>query len=334
MRAASVSGARHVTASVGVALFGHPRPELSAEELLAEADIAMYDAKEAGRDRLAMFDPKAPRHERMRTSLAWVQQIESALEADRFVLHAQPILSMGRADDRRYELLLRMVAEDGDLIPPATFLDVAERNGLAGRIDKWVVAHAVDTLAEQHRRGHDVSFEVNLSATSVTDSEMLEFIEQAIAQSGVKAEKLIFEITETAAIVNVGQAKAFVQGLRDIGCEFAIDDFGAGFASFYYLKHLTFDYLKIDGEFIAGLATSETNQLVVRSVADIARGLGQRTIAEFVDDPSTLKLLDEYGVDYAQGYFTGRPVPLAEIDFSQDTGDVRTTLAPPPERFD
>jgi len=329
VRAASVSGARHVTASIGVALFGHPRPELSAEELLAEADIAMYDAKEAGRDRLALFDPQAPRHERMRTSLAWVEQIESALETDRFVLHAQPILAMAAQSDRRYELLLRMVGEDGDLIPPGTFLDVAERNGLAGRIDRWVVSHAVTLLAEQQRRGHDISFEVNLSATSVTDSDMLEFIAATISQSGVKPGKLIFEITETAAIVNVGQAKAFVQGLRDIGCEFAIDDFGAGFASFYYLKHLAFDYLKIDGEFIQGLATSATNQLVVRSVADIARGLGQRTIAEFVDEPSTLKLLDEYGIDYAQGFFTGRPQPIDEIDFGGDARDMRGEMAPP-----
>ncbi len=315
-RAATVSGVQHVTGSIGIALFGSPRPALTAEELLAEADIAMYDAKEAGRDRLAVFDAEAPRHERMRTNLAWAQQIEAALESDRFVLYAQPILAMDETSELRYELLVRMLGDDGDLIPPATFLQVAERHGLAVRLDQWVVARAVALLADQQRAGHDVSFEVNLSATSVTDPAMLGYIADRISASGVNPGKLIFEITETAAIVNVGQAKAFVQGLRSIGCEFAIDDFGAGFASFYYLKHLDFDYLKIDGEFIKGLATSGTNQLVVRSMADIARGLGQRTIAEFVEEPSTVELLGEYGVDYAQGYFTGRPVPIEDIDFA------------------
>jgi EAL domain-containing protein (putative c-di-GMP-specific phosphodiesterase class I) len=313
-----VSGARHVTASIGVALFGRPRPVLSAEELLAEADIAMYDAKEAGRDRLAVYDAEAPRHERMRSNLAWVQQIESALDGDRFLLHAQPILPVGGGGERRYELLVRMVGDDGELIPPSTFLDVAERNGMATRLDQWVVVRAVRLLSEQQRLGNDVRFEVNLSATSVTDPEMLDFIEQTIAAAKVEPGRLIFEITETAAIVNVSQAKLFVHGLRNIGCEFAIDDFGAGFASFYYLKHLDFDYLKIDGEFIAELATSDTNQLVVRSVAEIARGLGQRTVAEFVDQASTLELLYEYGVDYAQGYFTGRPLPVKDIDFAAD----------------
>ncbi len=316
LRAASVSGAQHVTACIGVALFGSPRPELSAEELLAEADIAMYDAKEAGRDRLAVYDAQASRHERMRTNLAWAQQIEAALASDRFVLYAQPILSVNEASEHRYELLVRMLGDDGDVIPPATFLQIAERHGLAVRLDQWVVTRAVALMADQQRQGRDISFEVNLSATSVTDPQMLDFIANRISASGVDPGKLIFEITETAAIVNVGQAKVFVQGLRDIGCEFAIDDFGAGFASFYYLKHLDFDYLKIDGEFITGLATSDTNQLVVQSMADIARGLGQRTIAEFVDTPATVELLNEYGVDYAQGYFTGRPLPVEDIDFA------------------
>ena len=125
----------------------------------------------------------------------------------------------------------------------------------------------------------------------------------------------MIEVTETAAIINVA-AKAFVQGLRRIGCQFAIDDFGAGFASFYYLKHLSFDYLKIDGEFIRDLHTSRTNQLVVHSVAEIARGLGKRTIAEFVGSAETLQLLREYGVDYAQGFFTGRPRAVEDTDFA------------------
>ena len=314
--AAKVSGAGRVTASVGVSLFGQRSTAVGAEELLAEADIAMYDAKEAGRDRLAVYDAQASRHSRMQTSLAWVGRVEEALAGDRFVLHAQPILPVVPTAERRYELLLRMVGDDGDLIPPATFLQVAERHGLAVSIDRWVIARAAGLLAEQQRLGRDVCFAVNLSAVSVADPAMLEFIGRAVSDSGVDPHRLVIEVTETAAIVNVAVAKAFVQGLRAIGCQFAIDDFGAGFASFYYLKHLSFDYLKIDGEFIRDLTSNHTNQLVVRSVAEIARGLGRRTVAEFVGSTATLQLLREYGVDYAQGFFTGRPQAIEDTDFT------------------
>ncbi len=313
MAAASVTEARRVTASLGIALFGG-RPEVGPEELLAEADIAMYDAKEAGRDRLAVYDARASRHEQMQSRLAWVQRIEAALENDRFVLHAQPIRALTGEAELRYELLLRMLDDDDDLIPPGTFLYVAERHDLIGRIDRWVVAQAVELLAAQQARGRDVSFQVNLSATSVTDPAMLGFIAATVGGSRVDPCRLVFEVTETAAIVNIARAKTFVEGLRSIGCGFALDDFGAGFASFYYLKHLSFDYVKIDGEFIEDLLASHTNQLVVRSVVDIARGLGKQTMAEFVGDAATIELLRQYGIDYIQGYFVGRPVPLTCFD--------------------
>ena len=313
--ASRVSGTARVTASMGVAFFGGSESEPSAQELLSEADIAMYDAKEAGRDRVAEYDVATERHDRMRQRLAWVQRIEAAIETDGFVLHAQPIVPLAGLDDRRHELLLRMVGDDGELVPPGTFFYVAERSDLAPRIDRWVVRRAVELLAEQHRLGHDVSFEVNLSGKSINDERMGDFIAATIAGSGVNASKLTFEVTETAAIVNVARAKAFAQRLREIGCSFALDDFGAGFASFYYLKHLSFDFLKIDGEFIQDLTSSRANQLVVQSVVDIARGLGKKTIAEFVGDQATVDLLSDYGVDYVQGFFVGRPTPLAEIDF-------------------
>ena len=310
--AAGASGTRRVTASLGVATFGGSSPELAAEELLAEADIAMYDAKEAGRDRVAVYDVHAARHERMQARLNWSERIEEALASDRFVLHAQPIVAVDGHPDTRFELLLRMIDDDGDLIPPGTFLYVAERSDLAQEIDRWVVRKAVAELVALRRAGREVTFEINLSGGSVTDGGMLEFISGEIARSGIDPGHLIFEVTETAAIVNVARAEAFAGRLRGLGCGFAIDDFGAGFASFYYLKHLSFDFLKIDGEFIQGLSDSRTNQLVVRSVVDIARGLGKQTIAEFVGDEATMQLLREYGVDYAQGYHVGRPRPLSE----------------------
>jgi EAL domain-containing protein (putative c-di-GMP-specific phosphodiesterase class I) len=165
-------------------------------------------------------------------------------------------------------------------------------------------------LAEQQRAGHPVSFEVNLSAKSIGDPALSELIACELAATGADPRGLVFEFTQTAAIVNIDRAQLFARRLRELGCGLAIDDFGAGFASFYYLKHFAFDYLKIDGEFVENLATSKTDQLIVKSVVDIARGLDKRTIAEFVGDERTLELLREYGIDFAQGFHVGRPRPM------------------------
>jgi diguanylate cyclase (GGDEF)-like protein/PAS domain S-box-containing protein len=313
-RVSGASGRKRVTASIGISLFDGARGEMSAQELLSEADVAMYDAKEAGRDRLTVFDSGSPRHERTQTRLDWLQRIETALENDRFVLHAQPILSLDGDRERRYELLLRMVGDDGDLIPPGAFLYLAERSELAQRIDRWVVTRAAKMLAEQERRGQEVCFEVNLSGSSIGEEAIADHIAETLRRTGVEPGRLVFEVTETEAIVNVGRAKEFAERMHEIGCGFALDDFGAGFASFYYLKHLSFDYLKIDGEFVRNLPSSRTDQLVVRSVVEIARGLGKRTIAEFVGDRRTVELLRGYGVDYAQGFYIGMPAPLEAVD--------------------
>jgi diguanylate cyclase (GGDEF)-like protein len=306
-----------VTASIGIALFGGSDDEFDAEQLLAAADIAMYDAKAAGRDRVAVYDPSGSRHERMQTRRARAQRIAAAIDEDRFVLHAQPIRSLSDPEEERYELLLRMIGDEGELIPPGTFLYVAERSDLAPKIDRWVIARAVEVLAAQGPRDRPATFEINLSAKSIDDDEMPDFIASAVGASGIDPRSLIFELTETAAIVNLAKARTFAERIEALGCRFALDDFGAGFASFYYLKHLSFDYVKIDGEFIEDLPSNHTNQLVVRAVVDIARGLGKQTIAEFVCDDVTVELLREYGVDYAQGFHIGRPLPLEELALEQ-----------------
>jgi diguanylate cyclase (GGDEF)-like protein/PAS domain S-box-containing protein len=308
-------GGRRVTCSIGIAAFGHT--ELAAEEILVEADIAMYDAKEAGRDRAVLYDSRQDRQERMQARLSWVDRIRDALEDEQFVLYAQPILGLG--DDRvpRHELLIRMHGEDGDLIPPGTFLYIGERFDLVQEIDRWVLRKAIGLLAEHKRAGRAIHLEVNLSAKSVTDPALPDFVAAQLREHAIDGHGLCVEVTETAAIVNVDRAKRFAQLLGQLGCEFALDDFGAGFASFYYLKHMAFDYVKIDGEFIHDLPSSRVNQLVVRSVVDIARGLGKRTIAEYVGDAETFELLKRYGVDYAQGFYVARPQPLAGLDLSQ-----------------
>ncbi|MFP5361944.1 MAG: EAL domain-containing protein [Thermoleophilia bacterium] len=309
-REGQIEGGSRVTASLGVAMFDGPA-EVTAEELMIEADIAMYEAKEAGRDRAAVFDAAKGRRERMHARVTWADRIHSALENDGFVLHAQPILSLSGDSVARYELLIRMRGENGDLIPPSAFLDVAERFELIQQIDRWVLGEAIRLIAEQQRAGQDVRLEMNLSAKSVIDPTLPDLIAAQLQASGADPGRLCFEITETAAIVNIERAQVFARRVRELGCTFALDDFGSGFASFYYLKRLEFDYLKIDGEFIRGLPQSHINQLVVASLVQIASGLGKHTIAEFVGDEQTVELLRRYGVDYAQGFHIAEPGPIA-----------------------
>ena len=302
-------GGGRVSASIGVAMF-HAASHLTAEELLVEADIAMYDAKEAGRARAVLYDATEDRQERMLSRMTWADRIRDALANDSFTLYAQPVMSLSGDPTPRSELLLRMLGDDGDVIPPGSFLYIAERFDLIQAIDRWVVSQAIEILAHEQALGRDVVLCVNLSAKSVTDADMPNHIADELQARGADGSGLCFEVTETAAVVNIDRARRFAELIGELGCEFALDDFGAGFASFYYLKHLAFDLLKIDGEFVTDLTTSRTNQLVVKAVVDIARGLGKRTIAEFVEDAETLQLLRGMGVDFAQGFYVAKPAPL------------------------
>ncbi|MBJ7452775.1 MAG: EAL domain-containing protein, partial [Blastococcus sp.] len=178
-------------------------------------------------------------------------------------------------------------------------------------VDIWVVRHAIRALAE--RPGQGLTFEVNLSGASIGSSRVLEVIEQELRDTGVDPGQVIFEITETAAVSNVAEARVFAERLGELGCRFALDDFGAGFGSFYYLKHLPCDFLKIDGEFIRNLSSTPTDQVIVAGLVRIAQGLGKQTIAEFVGDQETVDLLRREGVDMAQGYFIGRPGRLEDV---------------------
>ncbi|MGH2909942.1 MAG: EAL domain-containing protein, partial [Solirubrobacteraceae bacterium] len=181
-----------------------------------------------------------------------------------------------------------------------------------GQIDRWVLRRAVRLLHDHHHAGHDISLSVNLSGKTMNDLALPGDLAMMLAAHPIPEDRMVIEVTETAAIVNIDRARQLAKDLRALGCRFAPDDFGAGFASFYYLKHLDFDYLKIDGEFIQHLADTPTHRLVVQAVVDIARGLGTKTVAEFVEDQTTVEVLHDLGVDYGQGYHLGRPGPLAE----------------------
>lgn len=236
----------------------------------------------------------------------WLARLGRALREDLFVLHYQPIVALADGSVSHHEALVRL-ADDPDVgvIGPASFLPAAERYGLIGEIDRMVLEKLALQLADAGER----RVAMNLSALSVTDGEMLGHIEAALARHGIDPRRLVIEVTETASISDMGLAREFCEGAKRLGCAIALDDFGAGFGSFHYLKHLPFDYLKIDGDFIRGLPRSRHDQLVVKALVGLVRELGQETIAEFVGDAETLALLREYGVDYAQGFEVGRPGP-------------------------
>jgi EAL domain-containing protein (putative c-di-GMP-specific phosphodiesterase class I) len=235
----------------------------------------------------------------------WLARLRRALEQDLFVLHYQPIVSLSDGELSHHEALVRLADEPGGgVIGPAGFLPAAERYGLIRAIDRMVLEKVVTLLAEAPG-----SIAMNLSALSVTDPAMLGEIERVLALHGVDPRRLVIEVTETASISDMPRASGFCAGAQRLGCSVALDDFGAGFGSFHYLKHLPFSYLKIDGDFIRGLPGSAHDQLVVRALVGLVREMGQQTIAEFVGDRETLELLREYGVDYAQGFEIGRPGP-------------------------
>jgi diguanylate cyclase (GGDEF)-like protein len=321
-------GAASLTASAGIAILDHEFP--TADDVLVAADLAMYDAKETGKNRYLSYRTDSDYEPRIKARMAWLEKIKRALldGGAGFVLYAQPIVDVQSGEVIQHELLVRMVGEGGELIAPGTFLPVAERFDLIQELDRVVIARAIDTLAD-HSHSTISRVAVNVSAKSLADPALPDFIEGALYDAGVDPARVCFEITETAAISNIPLARRFGERLAEIGCELALDDFGAGYGSFYYLKHLPFDYLKIDGEFITDCVNSTTDQLVIDAVVSLTHGLGKRTIAEFVSDEATLRYLRDHGVNLAQGFHIGRPQPLERL-LGADAPPPGLTPAPPP----
>jgi len=297
-----------ITASLGIALF--PEHGVTAEELLSHADLAMYEAKQNGRNQISMYRADADWQSQIESRLAWRRRIWEALDKERFTLHAQPILDLRRNQISQYELLLRMIGDGGETIDAGRFIDNADRFGLIQSIDRWVVNQAIQLLAEHRRMGRELVLEVNLSGKALSDAKLLKVIERGLGEGGLNPKNLILEVTETAAISNLLEAQEFIRNLKAIGCRFALDDFGVGFSSFYQLKQLPVDFLKIDGSFIREVATSDVDQHLVRAIVELAHALNKETIAEFVGDQETVEVLREIGVDYAQGYHIGEAAEL------------------------
>jgi len=309
--AAPTPDAESATISVGITMFGGERG-IGAEAVLLAADQAMYSAKEEGRDQIALFqDPDEPRR-RLQRRQTTTARIREALTHDRLSLHTQPIRSLSSGGIERYELLLRMTGDNGELLTAASFIEAAERSGMVQELDRWVVARALELVASREQEGRPVSLHVNLSGVSVTDLSVLEFIERRLDEGQADPSRFTFEITETARVSDYETVGSFADRLTEFGCQVAIDDYGAGFGPFHYLKQIPFDLIKIDGSFVRDMPNSDADQLTVQAIVQIARGLGKATIAEFVQDDVTAQMLREYGVDLAQGYHLGRPVDVAE----------------------
>ncbi|MBI5232595.1 MAG: EAL domain-containing protein [Coriobacteriales bacterium] len=301
-----------LSASIGVVLF--PVHGRTPSELLATADLAMYHAKESGRGRVALFTDEW--QQELSSHLEWAERITAALNDGRFVLYAQPILNAISGENGRFELLLRMIDVDGSVVMPNDFIPVAEKIGLIRDIDRWVALHAIDLLSDERAAGRDTTFSINVSGRGFTDPDLPTIIKEALANRGVDPSRLVIEITETAAVTDISAAQEFIRTLRDVGCKFSIDDFGSGSASFAYLKHLDVDYLKLDGSLVKGLRTAADDAHFVRAIVEMCKALGIETIAEFVEDEQLFDAVRKARVDFAQGYYIGRPAPL-EISVTQ-----------------
>ncbi|MBK5219885.1 MAG: EAL domain-containing protein [Thermoleophilia bacterium] len=282
--------------SIGIAPFDG-NAELVADDVLVAADMALYEAKHGGKNRVSVYTGDA------KGAMSWVERIRAALDEDRLILYSQPMIDIESGEVSHRELLIRMVGDNGEVIPPSAFLPTAERVGLITEIDRWVTKEGL-RLA---KGGERVS--INLAGPSIGDPEVMGMVRAAIAE-GVEPAHLIFEITETAAMTNMEAARDFVGTLNEFGCGVALDDFGTGFGSFTYLKHLPTSYLKIDTEFVRDIIANSTDREVVKSITDVAHSLGKRTVAEGVENKETLEVLRAYGVDCAQGWFVGPPEPI------------------------
>ncbi len=291
----------------------------SIADVLRAADAACYAAKESGRNRVHRYQPGDREIERRHNEMEWVGRVRRALEENRFVLHGQPIVSLSHAGASHIEMLLRMTAEDGELVPPMAWIPAAERYGLMPRLDRWVIGEAFRYLGQCTQLGlwqDDAVCAINLSGASLTDTRILDFVHQELAATGIRAQQVCFEITETAVIANLAQARKFIAELRRIGVRFALDDFGAGMSSFGYLKALPVDYLKIDGSFVRRIAEDPVDHAMVEAINKLGHVMGIRTIAEFVETEAVLNRLKQLGVDYAQGHFLAKPGPLTPYPVS------------------
>lgn len=292
------------TSCVGIALSHDPSQH--ADGLIANAETALAQARLKGEGNWHLYSPQDPYQAAQGRRVYWSDELERALAEKRLTLHFQPILDLKTRLVSHWEALIRLQASDGSLVMPGQFMGVAEATGLVRRLDCWVITEAARAVRLiLHDPG--LRLALNLSSRSLDDEETLETLRLSLEEEGIPGERLILEITETAALADIKTAARLMAAYRELGCTFSLDDFGVGYTSFQYLKELPVDSVKIDGSFIVGMKRNRDDQVFVKALTDAVHGYGKKVIAEYVEDGETLELLHEYGVDYAQGYYVGRP---------------------------
>ncbi|ELS05256.1 diguanylate cyclase (GGDEF) domain-containing protein [Xenococcus sp. PCC 7305] len=313
--------------SIGVLSFKSQKDTLTS--VLKAADAACYQAKNLGRNQIYEMKNKERELAQKSQEMNWLAEIHQALECDRFVLFYQKIMPLQApsSGSEHYEVLLRMAGQDGRMIPPMAFIPIAERYQLMNQVDRWVIKNLFATQAHHYRkRGrmtrHASLYAINLSGETLNDNQFVEFIQQELEYHKIPPAFICFEITETVAISNLSQAKLMIQQLQELGCRFALDDFGSGMSSFAYLKNLPVDFLKIDGIFTRELLQDPINSLILKSFHEVAQGMGISTIAEYVDSEEKLAKLKSLGIDYAQGYWVAKPKPLPKLQLLMSKQDV------------
>lgn len=295
------------TASIGISLY--PEHAKNTAEILTKADTATFRAKELGGNQFYVFSETSGDATIFHVRRLWKDKIKEALEKDLFEPWFQPIMSLETNEVHHYEALVRMKNEDGTIIHPIDFLEAAERYKLIASIDRVMCEKAMRFQATHRMARPNLSISINLSGKELEDEDFLSFLKNTIEVTGANPGKIVFEITETEAVRDLEKAKEFIQALSLMGCKFSLDDFGVGFTSFLYLSEMEVDYIKIDGYFINNLIKSPNNQIFVKAIKDVAKGMGIKTIAEFVDNEATANILKEIGIDYIQGHLIGRASP-------------------------
>jgi len=309
-------GRRHRT-SVSIGIACYPLHGHTPADLMANADVAMYKAKESSLNRWHILSTLDEAKTELQERVYWIERIRYALKNDEFELMAQPIARLADREVKHYEILLRLRGENGELISPCHFIPIAERSGQIIQIDRWVIRKSLQLLSLLNNT--EITISVNLSGHTLHDKELKQFLEQEVIDSGANPEKLILEVTETAAVTDFITARDMLQSLRNIGCKTALDDFGVGFSSFHYLEKLPIDYIKIDGSFIREICSNNNRKVIVKAISDISTGLGKQAIAEFIEDEETIIALQSYGIKYGQGFHIGKPELAKKILFRKQT---------------
>lgn len=295
----------HVHCSIGIAMINQERPD--HDELIAQADIACREAKASGRNRLAFHSMSGREAEQMVADVNWVSKLRSAIDNDEFLLRYQPIVCIQTGQTSHHEVLLRMKGEGGRMIAPEAFLPAAARFGLMAEIDTWVVEAAIRELARYQAESPDLCFSLNLSANAFEAENLVGWVKSQLSRHGVPPQTISFEITESVAARHLTHVEKQIAGLRELGCRLALDDFGTGYSSFSYLQRLPVDFIKIDGTFIRDIVNNPVDQKMVRLIGEIGHEAGMRTIAEYVQSSASFSLLGKLGIDFAQGFYIGRP---------------------------